>query len=58
MPRKNSPHRREQRRLEAAVRQDEYDQLSTQAKLDALPEGQCERQRVRLTAQLAKEQPQ
>lgn len=56
MKRMNFPNRYKQRCIEAEERQAVYDRLTTSQKLELLPEGQCERQRARLTKQLAKEQ--
>jgi hypothetical protein len=45
----------DRKRHEAYARQDKYDKLSTAEKLAQLPVGTCERQRIRLTKQLAAE---
>jgi hypothetical protein len=45
----------DRKRHEAYARLDKYDRLTTAQKLAELPEGACERQRVRLTKQLAAE---
>ena len=46
---------REGLRKAANERKVEYDKLTTQQKLDKLPEGHCERQRARLLKQLEEE---
>ena len=46
--------RRAERRKQAEARQAEYDQLSTQQKLDRLPANGAKRQRARLEASLNK----
>jgi hypothetical protein len=45
--------KQDRKRHEAYARQDKYDKLTIAAKLAQLPVGACERQRVRLTKQLA-----
>lgn len=47
--------RKEERRKQAEARQAEYDKLTLQEKLDRLPSGKCERQRVRYAARLEKQ---
>jgi hypothetical protein len=44
-----------ERKKQADERKAEYDKLSLQQKLDALPEGKCNRQRARYTAMLEKQ---
>ena len=46
---------REGLRKAANERKQEYDKLTTQQKLDKLPEGHCERQRARLLKALEEE---
>ena len=54
MLRMNFPRRKAQRKVEAEQRQADYDSLSTQEKLNGLPENGANKQRARLTATLNK----
>lgn len=53
--RDSNRRRREDRQVQAKVRQESYDKLSTAEKLVALPTGGCVKQRIKLTGQLIAE---
>jgi hypothetical protein len=49
--------RRTERRAQAAARQELYNQLTIQEKLDKLPAGHCAKQRAKLEAQIKPSAP-